>query len=118
MLIEEHFFVAILLHKKISKFFLSIVKSQSHMKFLSFSRKRKMSGNIFVHNKVFLKKFLLHIVDIVSSDTCDEDREKHDDAGSISRMNTMSLDWFRPYCGVTVIRLVFTVLCYEIRCPR
>jgi hypothetical protein len=31
-------------------------------------------------------------VDVVSSDTCDEDREKHDDARSISIMSTMSLD--------------------------
>jgi hypothetical protein len=29
------------------------------------------------------------IVDVVSSDTCDEDREKHSDTRSISKMNTV-----------------------------
>jgi hypothetical protein len=57
VLLEEHFFIAILLHKKIMKFNLKTL----HMKFLSFSQKLKMSGNIFVHNKVFLKKFMLQI---------------------------------------------------------
>jgi hypothetical protein len=32
------------------------------------------------------------LVDISSSDICDKDRKKHDDARSISRMNTMDLD--------------------------
>jgi hypothetical protein len=41
----------------------------------------------------------------------DEDQEKHEDAKSISGRNTMSLDWFRPSCGVTTIRPVFTILC-------
>jgi hypothetical protein len=53
----------------------------------------------------------------VSSDTCDEDREKHDDVRSISMMNTVSLDWFRPSRGVIDIRPIFVILCYKIRCP-
>jgi hypothetical protein len=40
----------------------------------------------------------------------DEDQEKHDDARSILKMNTMSLDWFRPSRGVTTLHLVFVVL--------
>jgi hypothetical protein len=29
----------------------------------------------------------------------------------------MSLDWFRPSRGVIALRLVFAILCYEIRYP-
>jgi hypothetical protein len=50
-----------------------------------------------------------HIINVVSSDTCDENREKRDDVRSISSMNTMSLDWFRPSRGITAIRPVFAV---------
>jgi hypothetical protein len=57
-------------------------------------------------------------VDVVSSDTCDKDREKHDDARSISRMNTTSLNWFMPSRRVIALRSVFAVLCCKIRCPR
>jgi hypothetical protein len=57
-------------------------------------------------------------VDVVSSDTCDKDREKHDDARSISRMNTASLDWFMLSHRVIALRSVFVVLCCKIRCPR
>jgi hypothetical protein len=32
------------------------------------------------------------LVDISSSDICDKDQKKYDDARSISRMNTMDLD--------------------------
>jgi hypothetical protein len=39
-------------------------------------------------------------VDVSSSDICDKDREKCDDVRSISRMNTVVLDWFRPSYGV------------------
>jgi hypothetical protein len=53
-------------------------------------------------------------VDVVSSDTCAEDREKLDDAKSILRMNTVSLDWFRLSRGVIALRLVFAVVCYKI----
>jgi hypothetical protein len=57
---------------------------------------------------------ILVFVDVSSSDTCDEDQEKHDDARSISRMNIVVLDWFRPSRGVIAIHLVFAILCYEI----
>jgi hypothetical protein len=50
----------------------------------------------------------------MSSDTCDEDQEKYDDARLFSRMNAMSLDWFRPSRGVIALHLVFVILCYEI----
>jgi hypothetical protein len=52
----------------------------------------------FVASGVVVEDKIIDIdsVDVVSSDTCDEDREKRDDVRSISRMNTMSLDWFRP----------------------
>jgi hypothetical protein len=63
-------------------------------------------------------KVHIQFVDVVSSDTCDEDWKKCDDARSISMMNTASLDWFRSSHGVIAQRPVFTVLCYEIRCPR
>jgi hypothetical protein len=53
-------------------------------------------------------------VDVMSSDTCDEDQEKCDDARSISKINTTSLDWFRPSHGVIALRPVFAVVCYEI----
>jgi hypothetical protein len=53
-------------------------------------------------------------VDVSSSDTCDKDREKRDDARSISRINTTILDWFRSSRGVIVLRPVFIVLCCEI----
>jgi hypothetical protein len=56
-------------------------------------------------------------VDVSSSDTCDKDREKRDDARSISRINTTILDWFRFSRGVIALRPVFIVLCCEIRCP-
>jgi hypothetical protein len=50
-----------------------------------------------------------HIINVVSSDTCDENREKRDNVRSISSMNTTSLDWFRPSRGITTIRPVFAV---------
>jgi hypothetical protein len=52
----------------------------------------------FVASGVVVEDKIIDIdsVDVVSSDTCDEDREKRDDVRSISRMNTISLDWFRP----------------------
>jgi hypothetical protein len=54
ILLGEHFFVAFLLQKNIMKFNLKT----SHMKNLSFSQNHKMSDNIFVHNKVYLNKFI------------------------------------------------------------
>jgi hypothetical protein len=33
----------------------------------------------------------------VLSDTCVKDREKHDDARPVSRMNMVALDWFLLY---------------------
>jgi hypothetical protein len=63
---------------------------------------------------IIKKKLDMHSIDVVSSDTCDEDREKYDDARSISRMNTTGLDWFRSSRGVIALRLVFVVLCYKI----
>jgi hypothetical protein len=56
-------------------------------------------------------------VNVSSLDICNKGRKKHDDARSISRMNTMVLDWFRPSRGVIDLRPVFVVLCYEILCP-
>jgi hypothetical protein len=48
---------------------------------------------IKVYVKVKYDKYLgmegVLIVDVVSSDTCDEDREKYSDTRSISKMNTM-----------------------------
>jgi hypothetical protein len=41
----------------------------------------------------------------------DEDQEKRDDARSISKRNTASLDMFRPSGGATALRTVFVVLC-------
>jgi hypothetical protein len=61
-----------------------------------------------------VNSFFIHSVDVSSSDTCDEDQEKRDDARSNSRLNTTILDWFRPSCGVIALRLVFTVSHYEI----
>jgi hypothetical protein len=49
-------------------------------------------------------------VDVVSSDTYDEDQEKRDDVRSILSINTASLECFRPSHEVIVIRTVFTVL--------
>jgi hypothetical protein len=57
-------------------------------------------------------------VDITSSDTCDKDREKRDDARSILRMNTVILDWFMPSHRVIAIHPVFVVLYYKIQCPN
>jgi hypothetical protein len=34
----------------------------------------------------------LMVLDIMSSDICDEDQQKYDDVGSILKMNTVSLD--------------------------
>jgi hypothetical protein len=56
----------------------------------------------------------LHCVKVSSSDICDKDQEKHDDARSIIRMNTVVLDWFRPSRRVIVIHSVFTILRCEI----
>jgi hypothetical protein len=61
--------------------------------------------------------FLYIVVDVVLSDTCDDDWKKCDNARSFLRMNMMSLDWFRPSHGVIALRLIFVVLCYEIQCP-
>jgi hypothetical protein len=49
----------------------------------------------------------MRTVNVSSSDTYDEDREKHNDARLISRMNTTILDWFRPSYGLIAIRPVF-----------
>jgi hypothetical protein len=51
----------------------------------------------------------------VSLDICDEDQEKYDDIRSISRMNTVSLDWFNLSRGIIVIHPVFAILCYKIQ---
>jgi hypothetical protein len=48
------------------------------------------------------------------SSTCDEDQEKHDDARSISKRNTVNLDWYMTSREVIVLRPVFTVVCSEI----
>jgi hypothetical protein len=52
------------------------------------------------------------------SDIYDDDQEERDNIRSILRMNTMSLDWFRPSHGVIALHPVFVVLYYKIRCPR
>jgi hypothetical protein len=57
-------------------------------------------------------------VEIVLSYIYDDDQEKRDNIRSILRMNTMSLDWFRPSRRVIALYPVFVVLYYEIRCPR
>jgi hypothetical protein len=54
------------------------------------------------------------IVDVSSSDTYDEGQEKRDDARSISRRNTVILDWFWPSHRVIALRPVCAVLCCEI----
>jgi hypothetical protein len=46
-------------------------------------------------------------VDVMSTDTCDEDRKKCDDVRSILRMNTMSLDWFKPSRGIIALHPFF-----------
>jgi hypothetical protein len=56
----------------------------------------------------------LMVLDIMSSDICDGDQEKYDDVGSILKMNTVSLDWFRFSRGVIALRLIFAVLYYKI----
>jgi hypothetical protein len=48
-------------------------------------------------------------IDVLLSDICDKDREKRDDARSISRMNTADLDWFRPSHGVIALHPVFAI---------
>jgi hypothetical protein len=48
----------------------------------------------------------------------DEDREKRDNVGSISKMNTVTLDWFRPSHGVIALCPVFVALCLKLSCPR
>jgi hypothetical protein len=60
----------------------------------------------------------ISIVDVSSSDICDEDREKRDDARSILKMNTMDLSWFMPSQRVIALHPDFIVLHYEFRCPR
>jgi hypothetical protein len=42
-----------------------------------------------------LRKVII-TVDVLSSDTCDEDQKKRGDARSISLMNTADLYWFMP----------------------
>jgi hypothetical protein len=64
-----------------------------------------------------MESIMFQCVDVSSSDTCDEDRKKRDDARSISRRNMTILDWFRSSHVVISLHSVFTVLCYEIRCP-
>jgi hypothetical protein len=61
-----------------------------------------MIQNSFSHNKVSTSHHKIFY---------DEDREKRDDAISISKMNTVSLDKFRPSRGVTALRPVFAILC-------
>jgi hypothetical protein len=48
----------------------------------------------------------MHTVDVLSLDTCEDDREKRDDIRSILRMN-----------GVISIRLIFAVLCLKFDAP-
>jgi hypothetical protein len=43
---------------------------------------------------------------VVLSDTCDKNREKHDDIRSILTMNTVVLDWFRLSRGVPYIQFL------------
>jgi hypothetical protein len=59
----------------------------------------------------------LHIIITGRQILCDEDREKHNVARSISRRNTAILDWFSPSREVIVVRPVFALLCCEIWDP-
>jgi hypothetical protein len=70
---------------------------------------KKLTASIKKQERIILPKNV-----VSSSDIYDKNQEKHDDARSISMMNKLVLDWFRPSHGVIVMRLVFAVLCYEI----
>jgi hypothetical protein len=53
------------------------------------------------------------IIDISSSDICNDDQDKCDDVKSILRMNTINLNWFKLSHAVILLRPV--LLYYAIK---
>jgi hypothetical protein len=62
---------------------------------------------VLVHTKVAWWYFYIWYCRFRVNKYFDEDRQKRIDTRSIFKMNTMSLDWFKPSHGVTALRLVF-----------
>jgi hypothetical protein len=63
--------------------------------------------------KSHISRYMNLTVDVVSSDICDEDREKCDYARSISKKTRRYLDWFRP--SRRVITLHPVLLYYAVK---
>jgi hypothetical protein len=57
-------------------------------------------------------------VDVSSSNICDENREKRNNARSILRMNTMDLDRFRSSRKVIVLRLILLYYAIKFDAPN
>jgi hypothetical protein len=57
-------------------------------------------------------------VDVSSSDICDENQEKHNNASSILRMNMMDLDRFGPSREVIALHLILLYYAIKFDAPN